>query len=81
MPADGDLAQEGPWLEALKGLEEGTNEGEKGRTSAVLCCVDDTSKFLVRWGAKSDRGLLNTLLAHLALPNIGTLPHTRRATV
>jgi hypothetical protein len=39
-------AEERPCLVALKSLEEGTNEGEKGRTNTVLSCVDDLSKFL-----------------------------------
>ena len=42
--------------------------------AAVLSSVDETSKFLVRWGAKSPS---ITLLALLALPHIGTLPHAR----
>jgi hypothetical protein len=46
--------------------------------AAVLSSVDETSKFLVRWGAKSPS---NPLLALLALPHIGTSSHAERARV
>jgi hypothetical protein len=39
------------------------------------------SKYANPRGAKSVKSLLNTLLALLSLPHIGTLPHTPRARV
>src|SRR5215207_597416 len=46
-----------PWLDILKGLEEGIIEEEKGRTSASLPSVDDVSESLVHRGAKSAKSL------------------------
>jgi hypothetical protein len=76
--AEGNSAQERPWLEALKDLEEGTNEGEKGRTNAVLSSVDETSKFLDQQGAKSAKSPSDVLLSLLALPRIGTYSALQR---
>jgi hypothetical protein len=55
VPSGVNSAQESPWLEALKGVEEGANEGEKGRTNAVLSSVDESSKFVVRRGVKTPK--------------------------
>jgi hypothetical protein len=59
-------------LEALKNLEAGTIEEEKGRTNTVLSSVDEILESLVRRGDKSARSPSNTLLALLSLPHIGT---------
>jgi hypothetical protein len=45
-------------LEALKNLEEGTSQGEKGRINVVLSSVDEASKFPNQEGARVPKALI-----------------------
>ena len=54
----GDSTQDRLWLEALKNLEEGTSQGEKGRINVVLSSVDEASKFPNQEGARAPKALI-----------------------